>query len=64
MEIAQNLLNLFGFSIHDGMKITKEPVLRKGFVKLAKGAIEDIENPFAKELLMVAIKEWESKKTS
>ena len=46
MEIVSNLLNLFGFSIHDGMKIKEESSLKSGFVELAEDVMKDMENPF------------------
>jgi hypothetical protein len=64
MEITCDLLNCFGFSIFDGMELKEEPALRKGFVELAEEAMKDMKNPFAKDLLMIAIKEWQSKKSS
>jgi len=57
MEIVSNLLNLFGFSVFDGMKIKEESSLKSGFVELAEDLMKDMENPFAKELLMIAIKD-------
>jgi hypothetical protein len=64
MEIVSSLLNLFGFSVFDGMKIKEESSLKSGFVELAEDVMKDMENPFAKNLLMVAIKEWKLKKAS
>jgi hypothetical protein len=64
MEITCDLLNCFGFSIHDGMKIKEESSLKSGFVELAEDAMKDMENPFAKDLLRIAIKEWKLKKSS
>ncbi len=64
MEIVSSLLNLFGFSVFDGMKIKEESSLKSGFVELAEDVMKNMENPFAKNLLMVAIKEWKLKKAS
>jgi hypothetical protein len=64
MEIVSSLLSLFGFSVFDGMKIKEESSLKSGFVELAEDVMKDMENPFAKNLLMVAIKEWKLKKAS
>ncbi len=64
IEIVSSLLNLFGFSVFDGMKIKEESSLKSGFVELAEDVMKNMENPFAKNLLMVAIKEWKLKKAS
>ncbi len=64
MEIVSSLLNLFGFSVFDGMKIKEESSLKSGFVELAEDVMKDMENQFAKDLLMIAIKEWKLKKSS
>jgi hypothetical protein len=46
------------------MKIKEESSLKSGFVELAEDVMKDMENPFAKDLLRVAIKEWKLKKSS
>ncbi len=64
MEITCDLLDCFGFSIFDGVKIVEGPALKRNFIELAEDAMKDMENPFAKDLLRVAIKEWKLKKSS